>query len=132
MVGDLIRNTEKQIRSAAIRSLEDVRACPHRLATFSPAVEKERAETKKFLYAKLYFSAALDPEKNDAERVISELFDLWMAHPENLPSSYQEKSRREPLLRVVCDYIAGMTDHYIYEQYEKYCCKVNVAATKTG
>jgi len=127
MVGDLIRNTEKRIRSAALKSLEDVRACPHRLATFSPAVEKERSETKKFLYANLYFSAALDPEKNDAERVISELFDLWMAHPENLPQSYQEKARQEPLSRVVCDYIAGMTDNYIYEQYEKYCGKVNAA-----
>ena len=34
--------------------------------------------------------------------------------------------------RVVCDYIAGMTDNYIYEQYEKHCGNVNVAATKTG
>jgi dGTPase len=131
MVGDLIQNTGKQVRSAAIRSLEDVRGCSYRLATFSPAVEKERAETKKFLYAKLYFSAALDPEKNDAERVTSELFDLWMSHPENLPPSYQEKARQEPLLRVVCDYIAGMTDNYIYEQYEKHCGNVNVAAAKT-
>src|SRR6266850_45805 len=131
MVGDLIRNTEKQIRSAALKSLEDVRACPHRVATFSPAVEKERSETKKFLYANLYFSAALDPEKNDAERVISELFDLWMARPENLPSSYQEKARQEPLSRVVCDYIAGMTDNYIYEQYEKYCGKANVVAVNS-
>jgi dGTPase len=128
MVGDLIRNTEERIRSATIKSLEDARACPHRLATFSPAVEEERGETKKFLYANLYFSAALDPEKNDAEKVISELFDLWMGHPENLPSSYREKARQEPLSRVVCDYIAGMTDNYIYEQYEKYCGKTNVAA----
>src|SRR5207253_1727374 len=97
MVGDLIRNIEKRIRNAGIKGLEDVRACRHRLAAFSSAVEKERSETKKFLYANLYFSAALDPEKNDAERVISELFDLWMAHPENLPSSYQEKAKQEPL-----------------------------------
>src|SRR5438270_5178606 len=127
MVGDLIHNTEGRIRAAAIESLEDVRACPDRLATFSPAVEEERSETKKFLYANLYFSAALDPEKSDAERVISELFDLWMAHPENLPSSYREKGKQEPLSRVVCDYIAGMTDNYIYQQYEKYCGKFNVA-----
>ena len=131
MVGDLIRNIEKRIRNAGIKGLEDVRACRHRLAAFSSAVEKERSETKKFLYANLYFSAALDPEKNDAERVISELFDLWMAHPENLPSSYQEKAKQEPLSRVVCDYIAGMTDNYIYEQYEKYCPKFNVAAGTT-
>jgi dGTPase len=76
---------------------------------------------KEFLYKNLYFSSTLSPEKNDAERVISELFQFWMANPGSLPSSYQEKARQEPLPRVVCDYIAGMTDNYIYEQYEKYC-----------
>jgi dGTPase len=43
-----------------------------------------------------------------------------MKHPEKLPESYQEKAKTEPLPRVICDYIAGMTDTYIYEQYEKF------------
>jgi dGTPase len=121
MVGDLIGNLQTKIKSEGICSLEDVRACPRRLATFTPEVEEERRGTKEFLYKNLYFSAALDPEKNDAERVIRELFELWMAHPENLPPTYQEKTGLEALPRVVCDYIAGMTDNFIYEQYAKYC-----------
>ena len=121
MVGDLIRNLQSQIKAENIRSLEHVRSCPRRLATFSAEVEEERCGTKEFLYKNLYFSAALDPEKNDAERVIRELFDLWMAKPESLPHNYQEKVGKEPLARVVCDYIAGMTDNFIYEQYAKYC-----------
>ena len=121
MVGDLIRNLQNQIKAAGIRTLEDVRACRQRLATFSSEVEEERRGTKEFLYQNLYFSAALDPEKNDAERVIRELFEFWMAKPESLPQSYQEKAEQEPLSRVVCDYIAGMTDNFIYEQHEKYC-----------
>ena len=121
MVGDLIRNLQNQITAAGIRSVEDVRTCPHRLATFSPEVEEERRGAKEFLYRNLYFSAALDPEKDDAERVIRQLFELWMAKPESLPRNYQEKARQGPLARVVCDYIAGMTDNFIYEQYEKYC-----------
>jgi dGTPase len=120
-VGDLIEHTKEQIRSAGVRDLEDVRSHPNRLVTLSPLVERERREAKEFLYANLYFSATLNPEKDDAGRVISELFKLWMAQPENLPSSYQEKATQEPLARIVCDYIAGMTDNYIYEQYEKYC-----------
>jgi dGTPase len=44
-----------------------------------------------------------------------------MARPESLPHNYQEKAEREPLARVVCDYIAGMTDNFIYEQHAKYC-----------
>jgi dGTPase len=121
MVGDLIRHMQQQIEREGIRSLDDVRAWPGRLATFSPEVEEERRAAKEFLYKNLYFSTALDPEKNDAERVIRELFDFWMTKPENLPHNYQEKAELESLPRVVCDYIAGMTDNFIYEQYAKYC-----------
>src|SRR6266852_4830899 len=121
MVGDLIGNLQSQIKAAAIRTVDDVRACPHRLATFSPEVEEERRGAKEFLYQHLYFSAALDPEKDDAERIIRQLFEFWMEKPESLPQSYQEKAGVESLARVVCDYIAGMTDNFIYEQYEKYC-----------
>jgi dGTPase len=53
--------------------------------------------------------------------VIRELFEFWMERPQNLPSNYREKAASEPLARVVCDYIAGMTDNYIYQQYEKHC-----------
>jgi dGTPase len=120
-VGDLIENTREQIRQAGVRTLDDVRICPRRLVELSAPAELERRVAKEFLYKNLYFSSTLSPEKNDAERVISELFQFWMANPGSLPSSYQEKARQEPLPRVVCDYIAGMTDNYIYEQYEKYC-----------
>ena len=104
-------------------TLDDIRKCPHRLAGLSPEIETERRQTKDFLHQNLYFSAALEPEKEAAERIITDLFDLWMSHPEKLPRNYQEKLRLEPepLERVVCDYIAGMTDPYIYEQYEKWC-----------
>jgi dGTPase len=121
--GDLIRNTQQRIANAGIKTLQEVRANSCRLVALSLAVEEERRQTKEFLYKNLYFSAALDPEKNDAERVIGELFDYWMGKPEHLPSTYQEKARHDPLPRVICDYIAGMTDNYIYEQYEKYIQK---------
>jgi len=119
--GDLIRNTQHEIKTAGFTSLEDVRACATRVAALSPEIEQERRQTKQFLYRNLYFSPALEPEKDDAERIIAELFALWMKEPEKLPSSYQEKAEQEPLARVICDYIAGMTDNYSYEQYEKNC-----------
>jgi dGTPase len=120
-VGDLIENTREQVQASGVRSLADIRACPHRLAGLSPAIEAERRQTKQFLHDNLYFSPALEPEKEAAERIITDLFELWMAHPEKLPRNYQEKGESEPLVRVVCDYIAGMTDPFIYEQYGKWC-----------
>ena len=120
LVDDLIRDTQKRVNEAKIQTLDDVRNYPQRLAAFSPEVEAERKENKDFLYENLYFSPSLADEKDDAERVVSELFAFWTAHPESLPHQYQEKAKDEGLPRVICDYIAGMTDPFIFEQYEKY------------
>jgi dGTPase len=120
-VGDLIRNTQAQVEFSGAKSIGDVRAFPNRLVALGPEAEAERRQTKSFLYENLYNSASLEPEKEAAERIISDLFELWLKHPEKLPASYQEKAGSEPLARIICDYIAGMTDPYIYEQYEKYC-----------
>jgi len=121
MVNDLIASTRQRIEQAGVASLEDVRRQPARLAAFSPQVEQERRQVKDFLYENLYFSPALEGEKEDAERIIGELFAHWMEEPDDLPRSYREKAAGEPLARVICDYIAGMTDPFIYRQYEKYC-----------
>ena len=119
MVSDLVENTSKRVRDAAAKTVDDVRSFPKRLAVFSDQVEAERAQTKAFLYENLYFSHALDSEKDAAERVITELFEHWVAHPEALPASHRDKAKQEPLPRVVCDYIAGMTDNFILSQHEK-------------
>ena len=81
----------------------------------------ERGQAKSFLYEKLYLSADLQPEKAHAERVVSDLFEYWTSHPEALPPSYREQTEREPVHRVVCDYIAGMTDSFILARHEQVC-----------
>src|SRR5581483_10085968 len=120
-VDDLIRNTQKRLTGASIRTLEDIRHHAERLAAFSPEVESERKQSKDFLYENLYFSPSLADEKQEAERVIADLFGYWMEHPEALPRNYQEKAKEEGLPRTICDYIAGMTDPFILEQYDKHC-----------
>jgi dGTPase len=119
MVTDLICTTKARVLAAGVRSVEEVRACPTRLACFSPGLDLERAQTKAFLYEHLYYSEALQPEKQDAEKVVTQLFEYWTAHPEALPASYQEKTREQPVPRVVCDYIAGMTDNFILDQHKR-------------
>jgi dGTPase len=120
LVSDLIENTRARTQQAGMRTLEDVRQHPERLAAFSPPVEADRRAAKQFLYENLYLSPTLEPEKGDAERIISELFSFWMQKPASLPPSYQQKAEEESLPRVVCDYIAGMTDNFISEQYERH------------
>jgi dGTPase len=119
MVTDLIETTRVNVERAFANTLDDVRAYPSRLAAFSPEVEDMRREAKSFLYDNLYYSSPLRPEKLDADRVITGLFQFWMTNPDTLPPSYQEQSKQAPLHRVICDYIAGMTDNYVLEQYKR-------------
>ena len=120
-VSDLITNTQTRVKQAGIRTLDDVRGHGERLAAFSLAVDEERKQAKEFLYKSLYFSPALASEKDEAERVVRDLFAFWMKDATTLPPYYQEKAEEESLPRVICDYIAGMTDHFILEQHAKYC-----------
>ena len=120
LVSDLIVNSRKLTAQAGVQSVNDVRRFPRRLFEFSPEVDAERRQIKDFLYHNLYFSPVLERDKKQAEQVISEIFAFFIKQPQELPATYQEKARHEPLHRVVCDYVAGMTDLYIFEQHRKF------------
>src|ERR1700691_1162682 len=120
-VGDLITNTARLVQAADVHSLEDVRRYKERLAAVNAPPGAGGPQLKDFLYENLYYSPALAAEKEDAERITGELFAHWMEEPDDLPRNYREKAAEQSLPRVICDYIAGMTDPFIYQQYEKYC-----------
>jgi dGTPase len=121
LVSDLIAHSTKQIGAAGIDSVTAVREFPQRLLGFSPAVEVERRQLRDYLYQNVYYSPELRPDKEQAEQVISQLFDFFIRSPHELPATYQEKMQHEPLYRIVCDYIAGMTDNYVLEQHRRLC-----------
>lgn len=122
LTGDLITNTQARLQEIGIETLEDVRSHARRAAGFSHEVEAERKGIKEFLYQNLYYSPSLASEKDEAEQIVTELFGFWMKNPSSLPTNYQERAEEDQSLpRVICDYIAGMTDHFIMEQHEKHC-----------
>lgn len=121
LVSDLIANSRKLIEDAGADSVEAVRRYPRSLCGFSAEVAREQRQIRDFLFQNLYFSRELQPEKEQAEHIISELFRYFLKFPDELPASHQEKMRQEPLYRIVCDYIAGMTDSYVTEQHRRLC-----------
>jgi dGTPase len=126
LAGDLIATTKSRIADANIKILDEVRQAPQRLASFSESVEAERKEAKQFLYSNLYYSPELKRDKEQSEQVIAQMFQFWLAHPEKLPASYREQadSGKSSLARIVCDYIAGMTDNFINEQHRANCAGI--------
>jgi dGTPase len=120
LVSDLIAHSSKLIGESGVQSVEEVRGFPQRLFAFSPGADQERREIRDFLYRNVYFSPVLQPDKKQAEQVIADMFAFYMKKPRELPMGYQEKARHEPLHRIVCDYVAGMTDTFILEQHRRF------------
>jgi dGTPase len=117
LVMDLIRNTQENVKAVGAQSLEDIRNCGRRVAALSAQAESERLEEKRYLYDSLYTCETLEREHKKAEEVVTELFEFWVAEPEELPEGYMPEIEKDGVARVVADYIAGMTDNFILLQY---------------
>ena len=117
LTDDLTASTAANVAAIHAESLQDIRHHPARLALFSPEIERLRLEEKSYLYKTLYSSPHLTLEHDKAEEVIKALFDFWIEDPQELPRGYVAEIPDEGLARVVADYIAGMTDSFILDQY---------------
>ena len=119
LVTDLIESTRARIDERSVRSLEDVRSCPIRLAGLGESRGAENKRLKEFLNCRLYSHPSVNRERQEIGRVIEELFDYFAGEPSRLPPAYHAKTREESVQRIVCDYIAGMTDSYLRRQWKR-------------
>ena len=117
LTDDLVETTLAGALAIGAQTLDDIRAHPTRLAVFSPSAEAGRREEKRYLHDTLYSCPELTLEHDKAEEVVKALFNFWIGSPEELPPGYVEEIPAEGLARVVADYIAGMTDAFILQQY---------------
>lgn len=116
---DLIESTRAQVSASGAADVEDIRRAPKRLAGFSPAMAAHSVALKKFLGRRLYAHPALVEEREPCLAALEELFRYYMENPHKMPEYFAVQSEREPRHRVVCDYIAGMTDHFLLRQHRE-------------
>jgi dGTPase len=119
LVSGLIEGTAQAARESGARDVEDVRRIPRRIAAFTPDMQRANRGLKQFLHRNVYSSPVLAVERTRAASMIGELFDLYAGRPELMPPHYLEMAGRVPLHRVVCDYIAGMTDAFFLRAYAR-------------
>lgn len=113
LVTDLMREVGARVNAMGIRTLEELRQTPRRVAALSAGMERERAIAKKFLYNCLYNSPGMEEAHGHAERVVERLFARFMADPSLLPDDHRALIATEGTARTVTDYLAGMTDGFI-------------------
>jgi dGTPase len=117
---NLIETTDKRLRDSGVRSLEDVRNSPNRLAGFSDELGGRNAELKRFLFANVYERPVITEDRDRSVHCLEELFTYYLEKPGSMPASHEELAQSEARHQVVCDYIAGMTDQFLLRQHRQH------------
>ena len=117
LVSDLIRQSEHNISKQSPVTLEDVRSAAAMIA-YSPEMNEQQRALKNFLRTHLYRHYRVLRMSAKAQRIISELFGIFMADSRLLPPQFQQQAEADRA-RAVADYIAGMTDRYAIREHRR-------------
>jgi dGTPase len=112
LVTDLVESTARRLDAAGVRSADEVRQARERLVAFSPEIEKQKAELKRFLREVLYQHPRVLEANERAGEILGELFERFRADPARLPGHLRARVREDGEARAIADYIAGMTDRF--------------------
>jgi dGTPase len=113
---DLIETTQMRAEESGVQTVADIRRQAQRLAGFSPAMARLNGDLKRFLFARLYSQPTIVEDRERSVAALDALFSFFLDDPKRLPPQYAELALHQPPHRVICDYIAGMTDHFLLRQ----------------
>jgi dGTPase len=118
-VTDLIQSIDRMIRRSGIRNVEELQKLPYNVVGFSEDMHRRNRELKDFLYENLYNHYRVVRMTVKAEQVIERLFNAYITEPTILPDHIQTTIDDIGLEQTVCFYIAGMTDRFATDEYQK-------------
>jgi dGTPase len=120
-VTDAVHTVDQRIRDEGIDSEEKLRTMGKPIIGFSAPAEAQLAELKVFLYEQLYRHWRVVRMAAKAERVLRALFEAYLIEPAQLPDTVQSRiaASDDAMERLVCDYVAGMTDRFALDEYAR-------------
>ncbi len=126
MVTDVLTETRRRLEDLSPQNVEDIRNAEWQTVAFSPQMYTMVEELRAFLYKRMYRHYTVNRIWTKVERIIPELFNAFMKHYQLLPDHWQIRVEEAGGLidnvaqaRIVCDYIAGMTDRYAIREHER-------------
>jgi dGTPase len=121
MVRDVIAETGTRLTNAGVRSADDIRALGRPAVAFSETMREHDRALKRFLFERMYRHYRVNRMSSKAKRVVHDLFRLFLAEPECLPSEWRAlvEDREAERARVIADYLAGMTDRFALDEHRR-------------
>ncbi len=126
MVSDVVLETKATLAAVRPESADEVRRAGQPIVNFSDEMREKLGGLRAFLHENMYRHYKVNRARSRAKRIVRSLFDLFFSEPETLPPEWRmrfEAGDGEPdaarLARIVCDYIAGMTDRYAIREHDR-------------
>ena len=123
MIDDVLAETEKRMAEDGIVTAEDVRTAKRQMVQFSKGVFDDLSRLRGFLFERMYKHYKLNRTRSYAKRTLNAMFHLFMEEPDTLPTEWFQlvcsKDSEAARARVICDYIAGMTDSFAIEEHQR-------------
>lgn len=122
MVTDVLDESRARLSASRVTSAEEVRALDHAVVAFSEPMMEKLSAVRRFLYANMYLQYKVKRAKEKGKRIVVDLFAAFLDDPALLPTEFhrQADTAGSPVTaRIVCDYIAGMTDRYAIDEHRR-------------
>ena len=123
MILDLVLKTKENIKKFQPKSSQDVRLLGKPLVQFSPVMNTNMREIRKFFTTKMYKHYEINRMTSKAKRIVSDLYKIYSKEADCLPNEWRiSYDKAENLFfknRIIADYIAGMTDRYAINEHKK-------------
>ncbi len=118
-VHDLVASSAESIAESGVQSADDVRRQTAPLIRYSDELAEANRALRKFLYQNVYYHPRVAEVNQRACEMLRRVFEAYLADPDRLGEGAMRRVEKEGLHRTVCDYIAGMTDRYVMEEYAR-------------
>ena len=118
-VQDVVATSATSISRANPKSPDEVRRQKAPLIRYSEELHRANAALRKFLYVNVYYHPRVVKVNQRACEMLRKVFESYMTDPGQLGDVATKRIDQEGLHRTVCDYVAGMTDRYLMEEYAR-------------
>jgi dGTPase len=124
MVADVIDTSRKALAESGATSAAEIRMLGRPVIRFSDAMWADLKEIRAFLFRRMYRAPSVMKKRAEVTQVVEELFPFFLENPQMLPRHWARQIEaagrdRTSLARMVCDYIAGMTDRFAYAEHAR-------------
>ncbi|WP_371154420.1 deoxyguanosinetriphosphate triphosphohydrolase [Jannaschia sp. 2305UL9-9] len=133
LVEDVIRVTEANLAEVQPQSAQDIRTAGRMMVQFTPALWSDLKVIRRFLFERMYRAPTVVRMREQVTQVVDDLFPHFMSHTADLPKQWrkdvEDAQDETELARIVCDYIAGMTDRFALQEHDRLIAMAKASGT---